>query len=241
MTSHRSSSVASDLGAQLRATAHEPDDDVAVQLRARLRHKMFGRGPSRAPSAPEVPAEPQMASPSSILPLLGWIVPAVAVVALLGMSVWLHRTRTEQTSPAVTSRPAVLPAHTSVPAETPVLQRADPGPALLAAAHLEGDPNARSIAITGAVHAAWADPSASRRLDATVALANRMRECGEPRRALGLVRAVLDDLELQPHTSPARARLLQSLAEVYDDLGRTRAAAGARAEAARLALADGSR
>ena len=32
------------LGAQLRASAHEPEDHAAAELRARLRNKMFGVG-----------------------------------------------------------------------------------------------------------------------------------------------------------------------------------------------------
>lgn len=241
MTLQRPSPVASDLGAQLRATAHEPDDDAASALRARLRHKMFGRGPSPASSPPEVPAEPQMDSPTLPVPRLAWIVPALAVVALAGMSLWLRRARTEPTTAPVSARVVVSPAQATVPLETAVLPRADSGPGLLEAAQLEGGPATRSVAISLAVQAAWADPSSLRRMDATVMLANGMRESGEPRRALGVLRAVLDDLELQPDAETARARLLGSLAEVYDDLDRAAAAAGARAEAGRLAPVDGSR
>lgn len=241
MTSKRSAPVASNLGARLRATAHEPDDDAATALRARLRHKMFARGPSPDPRTAEVPAEPQIGAPSLSLPLLGWVVPAVAVVALACMSLWLHRTRTEDTPSPVPARSENLPADGSVPAEAVVPARADPGPGLLEAARLENDPAARSIAITAAVQAAWADPSAPLRLDATEALANRLRESGESPRALGVVRVVLDDLELQPGATPARARLLRYLGGLYDELGRARAAAAVRAEAGRLGPVDTSR
>jgi len=237
MTSHRSP-PASDLGAQLRATAHEPDDDAASALRARLRRKMFGR--SRSAEGPEAPAEPQI-EPLP-LPLLGWVVPAVAVVALLGMSLWLHRTRTERAPAPVPTRAAVALASVSAPqAELDEPRRPNSGPGLLDAARLEGDPVARSLAISAAVQAAWADPSAPRRLDATVALADRMRELGEPSQALTVVRTVLDDVELLPRAAPARAALLQSMAEAYDDLGRESAAAAVRAEASRLAPTNESR
>ena len=243
MTSHRSPPAASDLGAQLRATAHEPDDDAASALRARLRHKMFGQGRSPDPGVPEATADPQLESPALRLPLLGWVVPAVAVVALVGMSLWLHRARVERAPAPVPTRVAFAQAHEPVSepvseVEPPPL---DPGPGLLEAAELERDPAARSAAISAAVQAAWADPPAPRRLAATVALADRMRGSGEPLRALGLLRAILDELELLPGAAHARALLLNSLAEVYDDLGREPAAVAARAEASRLAPAAGSR
>jgi len=207
-----------------------------------LRHKMFGLGRSPAHGVPLAPAEPQIESLPLPLPLLGWIVPAVAVVALVGMSLWLHRARTERIAAPVPTAVAVLPAHVSSSEEVPEeAAPPNPGPGLLEAAKLERDPAARSVAISAAVQAAWADPLAPRRLDATVALADRMRALGEPLRALGLVRAVLDDLELHPRGAPARAVLLQSLAEVYDDLGREPAAVAARAEASRLAPEAGSR
>jgi len=141
----------------------------------------------------------------------------------------------------VPSRSEFLPADASVLEEGAAPARADPGPGLLDAAHLESDPAARSIAITAAVEAAWADPSAPRRLEATEVLATRMRESGESSRALGVVRAVLDDLELQPNATPARARLLRTLAALYDELGRVPAAAAVRAEASRLAPVQTSR
>lgn len=241
MTSKRSAPLASDLGAQLRATAHEPDDDAATALRARLRRKMFGRGPSPARSVSEVPAEPQMGAPSLSLPLLGWVVPAVAVVALACISLWLHRTRTPEPPVLALSRSEMLAADASVLEQTVAPVRADPGPGLLEAAQLRDDPAARSVAIAAAVHADWANPSAPERLDATEELVKRMRESGESSRALGVVRAVLDDLELQSGAKPARARLLRCLAELYDGLGRTPAAAAVRAEAGRLALRDASR
>lgn len=240
MISNRSSPVASDLGAQLRATAHEPDDDAATALRARLRHKMFGRGPSPAPSVPEAPAEPQIGVPSLSLPLLGWVVPAVGVVALACMSLWLHRARTERTPSPAPVRPERLHAAASIPEEVAAPSPVAPGPGLLEAAEHEGELAARSLAISVAVQAAWPDPSAPRRLDATEELAHRMRESGESLRALRVVRAVLDDLELQPGATLARARMLRCLAELYDELGRAPAAEAVRAEAGRLARADPS-
>lgn len=241
MTSEPSAPAASDLGAQLRATAHEPDDDAATALRARLRHKMFGRGPRPDPTVPEAPAEPRIGAPAISLPLLGWVVPAVAVVALACMSLWLHRTRNEEKPSPEPAPSELLRAAPSAPEETAAAPRPDPGPGLLEAAQLEGDLAARSTAISAAVVAAWADPSAARRLDATEELANRMRESGESSRALRVVRAVLDDLELEPGATLARARLLRCLAELYDELGRVPAAAAVRAEAGRLTRADASR
>ena len=207
---------------------------------------MFGFGRSPDPAVPQAPAEPQIDSPSLALPLplLGWVVPTVAVVALVGMSVWLHRTRTERSPEPMPTRAAVLPAHVPTPEPPPEPKdppQPDPGPGLLEAAQLERDPAARSVAISAAVQAGWADPSAPGRLDATLTLADDLRGSGEPRRALAVVRAVLDDLELLHDAAPARARMLRSLAEVYDELGREPAAVAARAEASRLAPADGSR
>ncbi|MGH1345084.1 MAG: hypothetical protein ACRBN8_26220 [Nannocystales bacterium] len=240
MTSQRPPQAPSDLAAQLRATAHEPDDDVASALRARLRHKMFGRGQRPAPSAPLDAADPQVESPSSLL--LGWSVPTVAVVALVGMSLWLYRARTEETPAPAPEEPAVLRAHVSAPqAEAEAPLEPDPGPGLLEAAALEPDLARRSFATSAAVRAAWAEPSAPRRLEATVGLADQLRGEGEPLRALEVVRAVLDDLELQPHAKPARAVLLESLARAYEDLGREPAATAARAEARRLTPSDGAR
>ncbi|MBV1861773.1 MAG: hypothetical protein KUG77_25360 [Nannocystaceae bacterium] len=242
MTSQRFPKAASDLGAQLRARAHEPDDDAAMQLRARLRHRMFGRGPSSGPGVPELPAEPQMQPPSLPLPLLGWVVPAVAVVALAGMSAWLHRTRTEQKPP--TSAPSQLAARAElvpVSEDEGVPPRTDQGPGLLEAAQLEPDPALRSVATAVALQATWADPASPRRLDAAVGLAKRLRESGERARALKVMRAVLDDLELRQNTGPGRARLLRSVAEVYDELARVPAAVAARAEASRLDPVNGSR
>ncbi len=241
MTSQPSPPVASDLGAQLRATAHEPDDDAASELRARLRQKMFGRGRGAEPQTPAFPAEPQMDASGPPLPLLGWIVPAVAVVALFGMSMWLHRARTEKTPAPARTTLAVLPSDAVAPEQPVVRSRPDPGPGLLAAATAHRDPVRRSRAIARAVQAGWADPSARPRLDATVALAKQMQASEDPVRALEMLRSVLDDLELHPETAPARALLLRSLAEVYDELDRTPAAVAARAEAHRLDPAGGSR
>ncbi len=241
MTAPRPLEAPPKLGAQLRATAHEPDDGAAEELRARLRHKMFGRGRRPDTRGPEVPAEPRVDSPSSLVPWLGWIVPAVAILTLAGMTLWLNRARSRPAAAVVPSQPAALPTPTREATQAAVPPRADPGPALLEAANQQDDPAARSLAIAVAVAAAWAEPSAAQRLDAAQMLASDLRKSGEPRRALGVLRSVLDDLELQPDAAPARARLLQSLAEVYDELGRAPAAAAVRAEADRLTPADGAR
>lgn len=184
-----------------------------------------------------------MDAPGLPLPLLGWIVPTVAVVALCGMSMWLHRARAEQPPEPARTVLSVLPADADAPArEDPMVEsQPDPGPALLTAATAQRDPERRSRAMARAVQATWADPSAPRRLAATVALAEQMRASKDPLHALEMLRSVLDDLELHPHTAPARAQLLRTLAEVYDALDRAPAAVAARAEAHRLDPAGGSR
>ena len=103
------------LGAQLRASAHEPEDHAAAELRARLRNKMFGVGVPVAPPPPELPpdvhVEPRAERVGLAMPLLVWAVigefpgewtlagGAVVLGALLSHSLWRLR-RFPPTAPA---------------------------------------------------------------------------------------------------------------------------------------------
>ena len=236
MTSERSPAGAG-LGARLRATAQEPEDHAAAALRARLRHKMFGVGVPSAPPAPELPPDvpaSRLHSPTLPLSVLGWIVPSVAVLALAAMMLWQrHGGRPDRPIPVPR-----LPSSTRVlPEAEPAPPPADEGPGLLAAASARDD----SAALMAAVRASWADVDAPQRLDATMRLAETLREEGQPRRAIGLLRTVLDELELGMADRAGRARLLQALASCYELLGRERAAAAVRAEARRLDPASADR
>lgn len=234
MSSERSSPG---LGAQLRASAHEPEDHAAAELRARLRHKMFGVGVPVAPPPPELPpdvhVEPRPERVGLAVPLLGWAVPFVAVVGLAAMMLWQrHGGSSELPHPIVLPpRIEISPPAAEVEA-TPA--RADDGPAALAEARALAEPDARLTGIEDAVQAAWADAVADERVAATVEAVTLQLERGEAPRAISLLRSVLDDLELHRGSAAARARLLAVLARCYDALGRQTAAAAARAEADRL-------
>lgn len=225
------------LGAQLRASAQEPEDHAAAELRARLRHKMFGVGVSVAPSPPERPpevyVEPRTPSAGLSMPLLVWVVPFLAVVGLAAMMLWQRHGRS-----AELPHPLSLPARVEIssPALPPSeqLAPADVGPAALARAQRLKHPEARLEGVEDAVRAVWADTMAAERLEATVDVVTLHLERNDARRAIALLRVVLDDLELRRDSASARARLLSSLASSYDALGRSTAAEATRAEADRL-------
>ena len=212
--------------------SREPEDHAVAALRARLRHKMFGVGLPSPPSPAEVPVdvpESRIASASIPLPVLGWVVPSVAVLALAATMLWQrHTADARPLRPAPVSR--LSTATRMLPEADPAPAPANEGPRLLAAA--QDDPVARMAA----VRASWADVDAPERLDAAVALAQGLREEGDPRGAIGLLRTVLDELELGAADRAERARLLEALALAYEALGREPAAEATRAEAQRLVL-----
>lgn len=234
MSSDRSSPG---LGAQLRASAQEAEDHAAAELRARLRHKMFGVGVPVAPPPPALPpdvhVEPRPQGAGLSMPLLVWAVPFIAVVGLAAMMLWQRHGRSGELPhpialpPRIEISPPVVP-----PSEQPV--PANVGPAALAQARTLTQPEARIDGVADAVRAAWADPQAAERLDATVEVATAYLERQEARQAIAVLRAVLDDLELRRGSAVARAQLLGSLASCYEALDRPAAADAARAEADRL-------
>ncbi|MCR9164378.1 MAG: hypothetical protein ACE37F_06920 [Nannocystaceae bacterium] len=235
MSSDRSSP---DLGAQLRASADEPEDLAAAELRARLRHKMFGVGVPVAPPPPGLPPDVEVDAPQTERIGLGaqvlvWAVPVLAVGGLAALMLWQRHSDSRSLL-----EPAARPQHIeiSAPAETPATEDApaDVGPGALARAQALADAHARTEAVAAAVAAQWADPAAAQRLDSTVDVAAQLLQEGLPRQAIALLRAVLDDLELHRGHRGARARLLASLASCYDALRRPEAAEATRAEADRL-------
>ena len=225
------------LGAQLRASAHEPEDHAAAELRARLRNKMFGVGVPVAPPPPELPpdvhVEPRAERVGLAMPLLVWAVPFVAVVGLASMMLWQRHGRSSELPHSI-ALPARIEISSPEPVPTADAGPANEGPAALTRALAVAEPDARLRDIEDAVQASWADAAAPERLNATVEAVALHLERNDPPRAIALARAVLDDLELRRGTTRARARLLASLASCYDALGRTAAAQAARAEADRL-------
>jgi hypothetical protein len=209
MSSDRS---APGLGAHLRASAQEPEDHAAAELRARLRHKMFGVGAPVAPPPstlpPDVHVEPRPQGAGLSRPLLLWAVPFLAVVGLAAMMLWRRHGRSGELPhpialpPTLEISPPVVP-----PSEHPV--PADVGPAALARAQTLTEPEAQIDAVADAVRAAWAEPTAADRIEATVEVATAYLGRKEPRRAIALLRAVLDDLELRRGSQAARAKLLR--------------------------------
>lgn len=218
------------LGARLRASVHEPEDDAAAQLRARLRRKMFGIRLPKLPQ-PEAPAEPRFETPSIQWPVGVWLIPSVAVLALVGVLLW-PTDRPAPEMPQPRPRTVVTPA----PAGPPEVEPAVPndGPRLLTAAQAVSDARTRGVEISLAVRAAWADAASPRRVSAALESASAKRDQGKPRDALLLLREVLDDVELRAPASPGRVQLLHAVAGLYTVLERPRAAEATNAEATRL-------
>ncbi len=240
--SDRSAPAAPGLGEQLRATALQPEDQAAAELRSRLREKMFGvRRPKAPPAATVPPAEPHVhgAGSAFVLDRLGWLLPVGAIVLVASVTLWQR----EQAAVDAPVRPSIV---VRVPMDAPALASTDgdampppaiepSGPRLLDLAH-QGDEEggALAAALAEAALGSWSIPADPRRIEAAARAAAIWRDLGHGERALSTLRDLLDVLELQAQTEQARATVLLQLARGYEDVGRGRAAAAAQAEARRL-------
>ena len=229
------------LGARLRASAHEAEDDAAAQLRRRLRQKMFGV--ERRPALPRLEpiADPEVEAPrSNRMSVLGWSIPVLAAAGLLCVTQWTGPEPASAHHPygRALALPSVDVSGAAAPAAEPSEpSREPPGPGLLEAALALPEGAAREAAVTGALAAEWPDPAATARVDAAVSLAAALCERGEGREAISVARVVLDELELRGSPAPGRVRLLGAVAAAYEVLGRREAAEAVRTELARVRLA----